>query len=210
MVYPPQVTIHVFSDIHSDLEALRRLMDREADYYLAAGDLVNWAKGLPAVGETLQRRAGRVGVIPGNHESAAQIETFCLDYGFENLHGQTKPLGSYTLAALGYSNPTPFRTPGEYSEAELTDRLGVFRGLRPMILVCHCPPAETALDRSGPGRHFGSTAVREFLDSEQPDYFFCGHIHEAAGIQVRLGRTFAMNVGKLGYLLEVPGGSLSS
>ncbi len=34
----------IFSDIHSDSKALEILMDIEADYYFAAGDLVNWGK----------------------------------------------------------------------------------------------------------------------------------------------------------------------
>ena len=45
--------------------------------------------------------------------------------------------------------------------------------------------------------------MREFLQREQPRYFFCGHIHEAAGAQEKLGRTSAMNVGKKGYLLDL-------
>ncbi len=205
MVYPRRrMTILFFSDIHSDLAALERLLDIEADYYVSAGDLVNWAKGLSAVGEILQRRQGQVGVIPGNHESSAQIHTFCSDYGLEDLHGRTKQFGPYTLAALGYSNPTPFDTPGEYSEDELKQRLSLFHGIHPLILVCHCPPKDTLLDRSGPGRHFGSTAVRDFLEAEKPDYFICGHIHEAAGTQVTLGPTIAVNVGKKGYRLQVP------
>ena len=49
----------------------------------------------------------------------------------------------------------------------------------------------------------GSEAIREFIDREQPLYFFCGHIHEAAGQQATLGRTQAWNVGKRGHLLEL-------
>ena len=37
----------------------------------------------------------------------------------------------------------------------------------------------------------------------QPRFFFCGHIHEAAGAQQKLGVTSAMNVGKKGYLLDL-------
>lgn len=33
----------IFSDIHSDKAALERLMDTEADHYIAAGDMVNRA-----------------------------------------------------------------------------------------------------------------------------------------------------------------------
>ena len=46
-------------------------------------------------------------------------------------------------------------------------------------------------------------AVREFVDQHQPEYFFCGHIHECAGVEVTLGPTKAVNVGKKGYLLEI-------
>ena len=49
----------------------------------------------------------------------------------------------------------------------------------------------------------GSRAVREFIEKHQPEYFFCGHIHEAEGVVFQMGATRAMNVGKKGYLLEV-------
>jgi Icc-related predicted phosphoesterase len=45
--------------------------------------------------------------------------------------------------------------------------------------------------------------VREFIDTHQPEYFLCGHIHEAQGATVELGGTRAFNVGKLGHLLEL-------
>ena len=45
--------------------------------------------------------------------------------------------------------------------------------------------------------------VKQFIESSQPEYYFCGHIHEAEGRQIRIGKTTAINVGKRGYLLEV-------
>ena len=48
----------IFSDIHNDAQALEKLMDIEADYYFAAGDLVSWARGLDKMGEIMKRRAG--------------------------------------------------------------------------------------------------------------------------------------------------------
>jgi predicted phosphodiesterase len=36
----------IFSDIHGDRHALERLMDTEADYYFAAGDLCDWGRGI--------------------------------------------------------------------------------------------------------------------------------------------------------------------
>jgi Icc-related predicted phosphoesterase len=49
----------------------------------------------------------------------------------------------------------------------------------------------------------GSESVRRFIEEQQPKWFFCGHIHEAEGVEAQLGATRAVNVGKRGYLLEV-------
>jgi Icc-related predicted phosphoesterase len=194
-----------FSDIHSDLRALERLVEVEADYYVCAGDLVSWARGLDRAGEILKQRAGKVFVIPGNHERDSDAANFCEAYGFTDLHGRSAPLGSGHLAALGYSNVTPFDTPGEYTEEELAARLEAFAGLPRMVLVCHCPPYNTPLDAGHGGRHFGSPAIANFIDRAVPRYFFCGHIHEAEGVEARLGpggQTIGVNVGKKGYLLD--------
>jgi Icc-related predicted phosphoesterase len=193
----------IFSDIHNDKRALERLMDTEADYYFAAGDLMTWARGIDQVGPVLQRRAGRVYVIPGNHESARDIETLASRYGLANFHGGRMQVAGYWIGGLGYSNPTPFNTPGEYSEGELRERLRPFEDLKPLVMVCHCPPLGTALDRIGDGVHAGSSSVKDFIDRAQPRYFFCGHIHEAEGTVVQLGPTQAVNAGKRGYLLEL-------
>jgi Icc-related predicted phosphoesterase len=193
----------VFSDIHGDKSALERLMDIEADYYFAAGDLANWGRGLDQLAPVLEKRGERMYVIPGNHESEADIAQMCEKYRLHNFHGQTLQLGSYTVAGLGYSNPTPFNTPGEYSEQELAMRLEKFAGLDPLILICHTPPKDSRLDRAGEGQHFGSTAVREFIQRNQPAYFYCGHIHEAAGQEEVFGRTQGWNAGKRGQVLDL-------
>ncbi len=193
----------LFSDIHSDLAALRRLMDTEADAYLCAGDLVNMRETMAAAGEIMRPRADRMYVIPGNHESADQITQFCQEFGFTDLHGRSVDLGGVHLAALGYSNLTPFGTPGEYSEAEIADRLAPFASLKPLVLVCHCPPKNTALDRAGEGLHFGSPAIATFIEQTQPVRFYCGHIHEAAGVATQLGSTPGLNLGKKGTLLDL-------
>ena len=193
----------VFSDIHSDAAALERLMNVEADYYFCAGDVVNFARGFDKVGPVMARHAERMYVIPGNHESAANIAEFCAQYGFHDFHGRTVEIAGRQVAGLGYSSPTPFNTPGEYSEAELAARLAPFAELKPLVLICHAPPKDTDLDRIKPGLHGGSSAVREFLDAHQPEHFFCGHIHEAQGRVVQMGGTRAVNVGKPGYLLEL-------
>ena len=195
--------ILIFSDIHSDHRALERLMAIDADYYFAAGDMVSWSRGLDRVGEIMKPKGERMLVIPGNHESPADIAAFCAKWGFTDMHGRSRQFGDWHVAGLGCSSPTPFNTPGEYSEEEFTRRLDPFTALSPLVLVCHCPPKSTTLDRSAQGQHFGSTAVSGFIAKAQPRYFFCGHIHEAEGVTEQLGVTTGINVGKPGYLLDL-------
>ena len=193
----------VFSDIHTEWKTLEALLSVEADYYIAAGDQVTWSKGLSRCGAILQRRADRMYVLPGNHESADQIAAMCARYGLHDFHGRYFQAGRWRIAGLGYSNPTPFNTPGEYSEPQIATRLQRFAGLTPLVLICHAPPYGTALDCIRPGLHAGSTAVRDFILQYQPEHFLCGHIHEAEGAAMEMGRTRARSVGKAGYLLEL-------
>jgi hypothetical protein len=195
--------ILLFSDLHSDWKALEGLIEREADFYICAGDVVSWAWNLDQAGEILSRRRGQVWILPGNHESAANIQHMSEKWGLENVHGKSWMKGGVRFAALGYSNPTPFNTPGEYTEEQLARELERISEPRPDVLICHCPPKNTRLDEAGPGQHFGSTAVAAAIERIRPRWFFCGHIHEAAGRQEQLGETYGMNLGKQGYLLEV-------
>ena len=193
----------IFSDIHNDWKTLERLLGVEADFYIAAGDQVTWGKGIERCGEILAARAGKVYVLPGNHESADQVAGMCARHGLHLFHERHFSVGKWHIAGLGYSSPTPFDTPGEYSEPQLADRLRRFGEFNPLVLICHAPPYGTALDQVRPGLHAGSRSVREFIEKCQPEYFFCGHIHEAEGVVVQMGRTWARNVGKKGYLLEL-------
>lgn len=193
----------IYSDIHNDARALEKLVNTEADYYFCAGDLVSWARGFDKMGPVLAPRAGRTYILPGNHETVKDIEEFCARFGCHAFHEQTMELDRWHIAGLGYSNPTPFDTPGEYTEQDLGARLEPFSKLNPLVLICHTPPRGTPLDQARDGKHFGSQAVRDFIDRCQPQYFFCGHIHEAEGTTAELGKTRGVNVGKRGYLLEL-------
>jgi len=145
----------------------------------------------------------KVWLLPGNHEHESQITTACRTYGFNPLHGKSFEADGFHIAGLGYSNPTPFNTPGEYSEAELGARLEAFSELRPLVLICHCPPLDTPLDEAAPGRHLGSASVAAFIERAQPRYFVSGHIHESAGRRATIGSTEAFSAGKIGVILEL-------
>jgi Icc-related predicted phosphoesterase len=195
--------ILIFSDIHGDTRALERLLAQPADVFIAAGDLSNFGRGLDRCGQMLAKFGERVWVLPGNHETEQDNRDFCARFGLTDFHRQTRQLGGMHWAGLGYSNPTPFDTPGEYSEEEIAEALAEFDNLpSPFALAVHFPPQRTALDQVAPGRHAGSRVLREWVERRKPAYLFCGHIHECAGKSDQIGETRCFNVGKTGYLLE--------
>ena len=97
--------ILIFSDIHNDLATLRRLIASDADYYVSAGDLVSWERGLDDCGEILKAKGSRVWVIPGNHESAEASHKFCARYGFRDIHDELFEIDGVWFGGLGYSSP---------------------------------------------------------------------------------------------------------
>jgi len=201
------VRILIFSDTHGDIRSLDRIVTQPADIYIAAGDLSTFRKKLDRCGEALKPLGEKLWLLPGNHESHDDTLALCHRYGFVDFHRQVRVVesskGKTHWAGLGYSNITPFNTPGEYSEEEIANALAAFEGLKPLYLVVHFPPYGTKLDEYAPGKHAGSTALREWVERIQPLYLFCGHIHETAGAADHLGATKCINVGKQGFVFEI-------
>ena len=197
----------IFSDIHGDRMALERIRAEPADIYIAAGDLATFGKGLERAGEVLRALGSRLWVLPGNHETHKDTRALCDRFGFVDFHRQVRTLEGAKertiWAGLGYSNITPFHTPGEYSEEEIAQALTAFDVIKNLYLVAHCPPRDTRLDEFAPGRHGGSSSLRAWIDRTRPSYLFCGHIHEAAGFTERVGSTQCFNVGKQGYTIDI-------
>ena len=199
--------ILIFSDIHGDTKSLERILAAPADLYISAGDLSTFGRALERCGETLRPLGQKLWVIPGNHESAQDNADFCKKFGFVDFHRRVRVLegkiGVTQWAGLGYSNPTPFDTPGEFSEEEIADALKPFEVLSPLYLVVHFPPHDSQLDRVMLGRHAGSRTLRAWVERVQPAYLFCGHIHECAGKTDVIGKTQCVSLGKAGYVVEL-------
>jgi Icc-related predicted phosphoesterase len=199
--------IRIFSDIHGDMRALEKIVAQPADVYIAAGDLSTFGRGLDRCAEALKVLGEKLWLLPGNHETHAETRALCEQYGFIDFHRQVRTVnsakGKTYWAGLGYSNVTPFNTPGEYSEDEIAGALSLFEDKKPLYLVVHFPPLDTQLDEVARGKHAGSPTLRGWVERVQPTFLFCGHIHETAGMRDQLGRTECLNVGKQGHAIEV-------
>lgn len=134
--------------------------------------------------------------VPGNCDppslAAMEVE------GANCIHGLHKSYDEVTFFGFGGGPISPFNTPFEMTEEEMTEFLK--RKIdepvmnRWFILVSHTPPKDTKLDRIYSGRHAGSESVRKFIEEKEPSAVFCGHIHEAHGVD-KIGETILVNPG---------------
>ena len=49
----------------------------------------------------------------------------------------------------------------------------------------------------------GSEGVKKAIDKFHPDILLCSHVHEAEGIEEKIGNTRVINVGKKGKIIEI-------
>ncbi|MFA5192611.1 MAG: metallophosphoesterase, partial [Verrucomicrobiia bacterium] len=114
------------------------------------------------------------------------------------LDGRGVVMGGVGLFGVSAGPKSPLHTPYEITEEQIAARIEAgfaeVKDCRLKIFCPHAPPKDTACDRIHSGLHVGSTAVRAFIEREQPDLVLCGHIHESRGEDL-IGRTRVVNPG---------------
>ncbi len=188
------------TDIHGRIdfpqEAVAQI--QHADLVLVAGDITNFGgyNDASKVIDQLAKWNSNIYAVPGNCDRAG-VEDMLTARNM-NLHATMKRVRDVMFLGIGGCNKTPFRTPREYSEKDLRDFSRQFSkspDIRHHVMVSHAPPYKTRLDKVFFGFHVGSKAIRQFIESFQPDLVVCGHIHEARGFDY-VGKTLVINPGQ--------------
>ncbi|PIE72834.1 MAG: serine/threonine protein phosphatase [Deltaproteobacteria bacterium] len=195
--------IIIIGDIHMAVGRLAGIADlAEADLVIINGDLTNFGgiKEARQVIEKIRDINPEVLAQFGNLDKK-EVGRWLEEEGLD-IHAKARfRQEGFWLVGLGGSNPTPFRTPTEFSEKELAEMAAdAFDQrtdtTRPTLFVSHCPPVNTVVDRISSGIHVGSTAVREAIKKYCPALCVSGHIHEARGKDM-VGTTPVYNPGML-------------
>lgn len=196
-----------FVDVHGGIHDIKGIAERalreKVDALICAGDLTFFGNNP----EELIRKFNSqlpLFIIPGNHELPEDIENLAKKFKFvKNIHGKALILDSCMIFGLGGSKITPFSTPFEMDDMEIGKKLNKLKRKKgKLILVTHEPPLNTALDNIE-GIHLGSTSIRNFIEKIQPEYCICGHFHENAGKEDKIGRTRIINPGPAGKIIEI-------
>ena len=200
----------VISDIHGNVAGVEALAAeaKQADAVLFGGDFARF--GAPETGapvlDSLTRLHDTVYAVRGNCDESAFIEA--MDSADISVERSLTFNGGLAFVGTGggtkFSGDTPFERDEAdiasdlaiVTSAESTAALSATGAVKPLVVIMHNPPKDTACDQLPNGVHVGSAALRAFIDDVQPLLVVTGHIHESAGV-CTVGETTVINPGAL-------------
>jgi len=183
---------------------------------LARARLESWVE----LAETRLKGTGIKCFVTGGNDDDPEVLDAIQGSGREAFfacEGQVVEIDDHhTMASVGFSNPTPWKTPREIPDAELGDIIegmcAQVKDFSHCVFNFHVPPLDSTLDScpkldwttdpptpivSGGQIVFagaGSQAVRDAIQKHQPLLGLHGHIHESQGV-MKIGRTTCINPG---------------
>ncbi len=193
-------------DIHGDMTLAKKLADKaekeNVDLVILCGDLTLFEQSTKNIVGPFINKGKKVVLIPGNHESVATADFLAELYGATNLHGYSIKYKDIGFFGCGGANIGPYPT----EESEILRLLekgheGI-KELKKKIMVTHVHPAYSTMEKFSefvPGSKSVMKAIKKF----EPDILLCSHVHEAEGIEEKIGKTRVINVGKSGKIINI-------
>jgi len=198
--------ILAFGDLHGDSKLAEKLADKadkeKVDLVIICGDITNFDKSTDGMMKPFVQRHQKVLFIPGNHDSFATADFLADFYGIRNIHGYSVRYKDIGIFGAGGANIGI----EQLSEKELYDLLqkgfDKIKYLKKKIMVTHVHPTDTKMEKFSSFVP-GSSGIKRAVDKFKPDIMLCSHVHEAEGLEEKIGKTRVMNVGKEGKILEI-------
>jgi len=192
-------------DIHNDSRLAERLAEKaekeKVDLVILCGDIMQFDKGENIIGP-FKKKKQRILFVPGNHESFATADFLAEVYGIKNIHGYSVIYNDIGIFGCGGANIGL----NQLTEKEIYDYLkkgfDKIKDLKKKIMVTHVHPSGTKMEKLT-SFFPGSSGVKKAIEKFQPDLMLCSHVHEAEGIEEKIGKTKIINVGKKGIIFEV-------
>jgi len=192
----------VISDFHGNIEAAHRTTEKakrtQADVIVVCGDITHFGsvKDAEKTLAPLTTLRKPVLYVAGNCDPSELAEAQIT--GATNIHGQCHEISNVSFMGLGAAPTSRFYSWFEMSETKIMNSLEQMADRCPpnkwLVVVSHAPPKDTSVDLAFSRMHAGSVSLRAFIEKRKPDIVFCGHIHEAKGVD-RIGETIIVNPG---------------
>ncbi len=194
-------------DIHGDtsqMEKLAKKAEKEnVDLVILTGDLTQNESTDNLIGPFAKKKK-RVILIPGNHETVATADFLAEMYNATNLHGYSIKIGN--IGFFGCGGAIQQGHPLSLTEDEISTLLkkghDKVANMEKKIMVTHVHPSESLIEKFSDFVS-PSKAVKKAIDKFKPDFVLCGHVHEAEGIEEKIGETIVINAGRAGKIFEI-------
>ncbi len=191
------------ADVHGDSERFKKLAEKaekeKVDLVLLCGDILGFAENKDII-RPFKNKNKPVLVIPGNHESFADVDFLAHYYKIKNLHGYSAVYHGIGIFGAGGADIPP----GFISESQLAKVLdkahASLKGVEKKILITHMHPEGSKSEFSG---FPGSASIRKAIEKFKPELVIHGHIHEGSGLEETWGKTRIVNVGREGKIFEL-------
>ena len=193
-------------DIHGDMSLASKLAkkaeDENVDLVILCGDITNFEMSTKNLIGPFVKKKKKVLLIPGNHESFATADFLAEVYGVKNIHGYSVKYKEVGLFGCGGANIGLHQLDEDEIYGVLKKGFEKIKYLKKKIMVTHVHPSNTLMERFT--QFFpGSKGVRKAVEKLKPDLLLCSHVHEAEGIEEKIGKTKVINVGKNGKIIEI-------
>jgi len=210
-------------DLHGDSGLAKKLAERASkenvDLVILCGDLTEGDEKTDNLIGPFLKQGKKVVLVPGNHESVATADFLSKVYGVKNLHGYGIKIfdPKHEIKHAGSKDKDPkyvglFGCSGvnigihQVTDKEAYDMLikghHYVKDADVTIMVSHVHPSGTKMEKFT--QFFeGSKALRRAIDKLQPDIMLCSHVHEAEGLEEKVGKTRVINVGSKGKIFEI-------
>lgn len=190
MIKIKDMRIVAIADLHGEELVLDRLRimeeKKDFDYLFIAGDI---GSNL-SYAEELSEIITDAYYVPGNSDNK-EVVKIMEKAGFL-AHKKTFELKEgLKLAGFGYTNITPFGTPGEIKEEIMKKELEELYIDQNTIFLTHCPPYGVLDNVSG--LSIGCKPIRHIIEEKKPFLHIFGHVHEIIGKQ-RFKDTLCINL----------------
>jgi len=191
-------------DLHGDTRKAKQLAEKaekeKADLVVLCGDITEIHESTENLIGPFVKKGKKVLLVPGNHETLATADFLAEMYDATNLHGYSIKIGNIGFFGCGLSNIGLFRLKEEEIYKVLQKGFQNVKNSKKTIMVTHMHPANTKSEFSG---FKGSKSIRKAIEKFKPDIALFSHIHEAEGIEDKIGKTRVINVGIEGKIIEI-------
>lgn len=197
--------ILVLGDLHGDTHLAEKMAEKakkeNIDIVILTGDITFAEISLKNLIGPFVKAKKQVLLIHGNHESITTTNLLADLYApTKNIHGYSfKKNDVGVFGAGGADIGTDCIKESEIFNILKKGNENV-KDMKKRIMVTHMHAKGTKSEFSG---WEGSIGIRKAVEQLQPDYLLHSHIHEAEGLEEKIGKTKIINIGRKGKIIEL-------